>query len=171
MSCQAWKFNDIDTAVREAGTKMALKEEVFHMVQQFVWSNAYPTTFGLSWDATHCTSLKAAQCIWWQHPENVGCRDSSGTVCLSSEATQSCTTGEAGVACAAYNVPGQCYPNEETCADPSCDCLEWFHKMYLCWLEDSGCYVYSKAQGANGFPSEEWSSANKAAYKSAVETK
>jgi len=166
MSCQAWKS---DTP---AATLTVLKEEVFHMVQQFVWANEYPTTFGLTWTATHCTALKAAQCIWWQHPENVGCRDSSGTVCTSSEATQSCTaTGAAGVAggvaCAAYNVPGQCYPNEETCSVPSCDCIE----LYLCYLEDSGCYVYPKAK-ANGFPTaEKWQLADVAAYKSAVVTK
>ena len=162
MSCQAWKS---DTAI---ATKVVLKEEVFHMVQQFVWANAYPAVFGLSWTATHCTALKAAQCIWWQHPENVGCRDSLGNVCTSTEATQSCTTGVAGIACAAYNVPGQCYPNEETCAGPSCDCLEWFHKLYLCYLEDDGCYVYPKAK-QNGFPvAEEWQQADVAAYKAAV---
>jgi cysteine-rich repeat protein len=165
MSCQAWNA-DMNTPTEQLSV---LKEEVFHLVQQFVWAYEYPAIFGLEWSATHCTALKAAQCIWWQHPENVGCSDSSGSVCSSSEeATQSpgCTTEP----CLSYNKPGQCYPNEETCADPSCDCIEWFHKLYFCYIEDSGCYVYPKAK-QNGFPENEWQLANKAAYKSAVETK
>ena len=187
MSCQAWKA---DTPI---GALPILKEEVFHMVQQYVWNFEYPSTFGLSWTATHCTALKAAQCRWWQHGENIGCRDSSGTACIGEDQlTPGKISAARLTASAAYNVPGQCYQDEATCAIASCDCLEWFHKMYLCWLEDSGCYVYSKAQGdcqapgsecvgigsesesqlgANGFPIYPWSPANKAAYKSSVETK
>ena len=187
MSCQAWKFSDIDTAVREAGTKKALKEEVFHLVQQYVWANAYPDQFGLNWNATHCTSLKAAQCRWWQHSENIGCRDSDGTACISIDETAGKIVPDA--ASAAYNVPGQCFGEigtigEATCAIASCDCLEWFHKLYLCYIEDPTCYVYGKSQGAavdptsesnsqlgvGGFPIYDWAPDNKAAYKSSVET-
>jgi len=117
-SCQSWKA---DTA---AGAKPILKEEVFHMVQQYLWAAAYPNVFGMSWSTTHCKSLQAAQCTWWMHPENVGCRDSSGSACSNTEATVSCTG-----ACASFNTAGQCYDNPETCAGPSCDCIEYFHKM------------------------------------------
>ena len=184
MSCQAWKFDAGDTA----GALKALKEEVFHMVQQFLWNNAYPAQFGLTWTATHCTSLKAAQCRWWQHGENIGCRDSDGTACIGTD--ERIGKINATAASAAYNVPGQCYPDgagEATCAIASCDCLEWFHKMYLCYIEDPACYVYGKSQGAavgvesitqlgvNGFPIFSWTdapgSSNKAAYKSSVVTK
>ena len=79
MSCQAWKS---DTPI---GALPILKEEVFHMVQQFLWNFEYPATFGLSWTATHCTALKAAQCRWWQHGENIGCTDSSGIACIGED--------------------------------------------------------------------------------------
>ena len=191
MSCQAWKA---DTPM---GALPILKEEVFHMVQQYIWNFAYPSTFGLSWTAMHCTALKTAQCKWWQHGENIGCTDSSGIACIGEDQLIPGKISADRLAAAlapTANVPhGQCFEDEATCAGPSCDCLEWFHKMYLCWLEDSGCYVYSKAQGdcqapgsecvgvgsvtsesqlgANGFPIYPWSPANKAAYKSSVETK
>ena len=34
----------------------------------------------------------------------------------------------------------------------SCDCVEYYHKIHLCWLEDSGCYVYDVAKTGGGFP-------------------
>lgn len=89
-----------------------MKEEAFHMFQQYVLANEYPAQFGLAWTATHCLANKQANCNWWLHPENIGCRDIGGATCTSPDATTACTStagaGGGTGACSTYNQAGQC---------------------------------------------------------------
>jgi hypothetical protein len=51
-------------------------EEVIHFITQFGWSPVYPDQFGVeNWDSIIARETQAAQCDWWQHPEN-DCPDS-----------------------------------------------------------------------------------------------
>jgi len=166
-------------AQSDEAIRSILKEEVFHATQQFLWARAYPAEFGYdpgfgatAWGSVMCRSLKQAQCVWWQHPENVGCRDMAGTQCTSAAATTLCTSApvaETTGTCAEYNVRGQCYPNPVTCAGPSCDCIEFYHKLHMCFIMDPSCYVYERAMASGGFPRER-NESTKAAYKAAVQT-
>ena len=58
-------------------------EEVVHAFTQFGYGVAYPDVFGVNdWNSLIARETKAAQCDWWQHPEN-GCpgRPSVGGDC------------------------------------------------------------------------------------------
>jgi hypothetical protein len=121
-SSQVWKAENL------AGTPSIALEEAFHMVHQHGWAVVYPDAFGYKqWgnnkQSVACRCMREAQCAWYQHPENGGCTNSNGTKCFNSEVQDVFKSGA---------IPGTC--SSGTCADPSCDCMEFFHKVETTWL-------------------------------------
>ena len=118
-----------------------------------------------------CRALKEAQCRWWQHPENSACHDMSGAVnkCKPGDVPCKAANGCDAAAQRAFSTPGQCFEgNGASCAAANCDCVEFYHKVHLCWMQDSGCYVYELSKTAGGFPAQEWSADNSAEYRASV---
>jgi len=51
--------------------KRVMVEEVTHFITQFGWSPVYPDQLGVEdWTSIIARETAAAQCDWWQHPEN-----------------------------------------------------------------------------------------------------
>lgn len=121
-SSQVWK------AWENSGKPSIALEEAFHMVHQTAWAEVYPDAFGYKqWgnnkQSVACRCMREAQCTWYQHPENGGCTDINGKKCYSTEVQDVFKSG---------TIPGTC--GTGTCSDPSCDCLEFFHKVETTWL-------------------------------------
>lgn len=54
-----------------AHAKAVMVEEVIHAFTQFGYGLAYPAVFGVNdWTSVIARETAAAQCDWWQHPEN-----------------------------------------------------------------------------------------------------
>jgi len=124
-SSQVWK------AEENSGKPSLALEEAFHMVHQSAWAQVYPDAFGYKdWghnkQSVACRCMKEAQCIWYQHPENGGCIDINGKKCYNKEVKDVFKSGTIPGTCASTSVDG--------CTDPSCDCLEFFHKVETTWL-------------------------------------
>eukprot|EP00931_Biecheleriopsis_adriatica_P048596 TRINITY_DN28097_c0_g1_i1.p1 TRINITY_DN28097_c0_g1~~TRINITY_DN28097_c0_g1_i1.p1 ORF type:complete len:405 (-),score=35.87 TRINITY_DN28097_c0_g1_i1:283-1497(-) len=120
MSSQGW-------AVTGDASKAPLTEEPFHFVHQQGWAKAYPP-FADTWTSTLGQCTKEAQCIWYRHPENSGCRSMAGVECANHEVA--CTGG-----CTSFNIPGQCYETEHSCGSAVCDTIEFFHKIFNAYTE------------------------------------
>lgn len=121
-SSQVWKA-DTDSEKPQ----IAL-EEAFHMVHQTAWSKVYSKTFGYKeWghdeQSVACRCMREAQCKWYQHPENGGCTDINGGKCFNLEIKDVFKSG---------TTPGTCASGG--CSDPTCDCLEFFHKVETTWI-------------------------------------
>ena len=51
--------------------RAVMVEEVIHAFTQFGYGRVYPDAFGVnSWQSVIAKETAAAQCDWWQHPEN-----------------------------------------------------------------------------------------------------
>jgi len=51
--------------------RAVMVEEVLHALTQFGYGLAYPEVFGVNdWSSVIARETQAAQCEWWQHPEN-----------------------------------------------------------------------------------------------------
>lgn len=133
-SSQGWKTNPPDGKPEDGPA--ILTEEAFHFVHSAAWTKAYPPLqpFAATWTSNLGLCVQSAQCVWYMHDENSGCSDASGATCKSGSGATAACDG----ACASFKTPGQCYefPDGHTCATPTCDIIEFFHKMYLGWLED-----------------------------------
>lgn len=65
-----WWMDTKPTGVDEHARAVVV-EEVIHFFHQFGYSVVYPDQFGLEdWTSVVALECKAAECIWWQHPEN-----------------------------------------------------------------------------------------------------
>lgn len=123
-SSQVWK------AEENSGIPAVALEEAFHMVHQKAWAEVYPDAFGYkNWghnkQSVACHCMREAQCIWYQHPENGGCIDINGNKCYNSAVKDVFKSG---------TIPGTCASSDHGCSDPSCDCMEFFHKIETTWL-------------------------------------
>jgi len=123
-SSQVWK------AEKNSGKPTIALEEAFHMVHQKGWAEAYPEAFGYKdWghkkQSAACLCMREAQCNWYQHPENGGCIDINGKKCYNKEVQDVFKSN---------TIPGTCSTNINGCSNPSCDCLEFFHKVETTWL-------------------------------------
>lgn len=107
--------------------KAPLTEEPFHFVHQQAWAKAYPP-FADTWTSTLGQCTKEAQCVWYRHPENSGCRSMAGVECPNNEVA--CTGG-----CTSFNTPGQCFVTEHNCGGATCDTIEFFHKAFSGYTE------------------------------------
>jgi len=135
-SSQTWKAWEKDYIPQ------IVLEETFHMVHQMAWAKVYPDIFGYrrednTWpqfeDQTlACQCMMEAQCKWYHHPENYGCRDKeTGELCPNMMVPNSWKDKlDSSV------VPGTCL-SEEGCGYPSCDCIEFFHKVDVIWVENA----------------------------------
>jgi len=124
-SSQVWKAQ-----VNSAKPTIIL-EEAFHMVHQSAWAKVYPDAFGFkvwgnSKQSAACLCMREAQCKWYQHPENGGCLDINGKKCYNKEVKNE--VFKKGT------IPGTCATAAHGCSGPSCDCLEFFHKIETTWL-------------------------------------
>jgi len=124
-SSQIWKVSKYGGS--NSDKPAVALEEAFHMVHQKAWAVVYPTAFGYThWgnkqQSVACLCMKEAQCNWYQHPENGGCTNVNGTKCYNSEVTDVFTS----------TIPGTC--STGGCSNPSCDCMEFFHKVETTWL-------------------------------------
>lgn len=126
MSSQGWKHDGGDY---HDDVKPILVEEVFHFVHHWAWSEVYPP-FALEWNSALGNCTKGAQCAWWIHPENTGCSNLDGSTCENPDGL-SCNGS-----CSAFHEPGQCYSDGENCAEVTCDLTEFFHKVYLSYVEE-----------------------------------
>jgi hypothetical protein len=123
-SSQMWK-------AQENSEKPSLAlEEAFHMVHQSGWAEVYPDAFGYKdWghnkQSVACRCMREAQCKWYQHPENGGCIDITGKKCYNKEVQDVFKSG---------TIPGTCAESIHGCSNPSCDCMEFFHKVETTWL-------------------------------------
>ena len=85
------------------------------MFTQWGYGLEWPNQFGTSGNDWTSSTLKKeckkAKCVWWQHPENN---------CPDKLATQSNP-----IACTNKD---QC---QGTCAEPNCDCVEWYHQVII----------------------------------------
>ena len=85
------------------------------MFTQWGYGLEWPNQFGTSGNDWTSSTLKKeckkAKCEWWQHPENN---------CPDKLATQSNP-----IACTNKD---QC---QGTCAEPNCDCVEWYHQVII----------------------------------------
>jgi len=105
-------------------------EEAFHMVHQKAWAEVYPDAFGYKqWgnnkQSVACRCMREAQCTWYQHPENGGCTDIKGKKCYNKEVKDVFKNS---------TIPGTCATAIHGCSNPSCDCMEFFHKVETTWL-------------------------------------
>jgi len=123
-SSQAWKAQGDPSYI-----PAIVLEEAFHMVHQYGWAVVYPDAIGFkqwgnSKQSVACRCMRDAQCAWYQHPENGGCTNSNGTKCYNLELEWEMFKSDA--------ILGTC--SSGTCANPSCDCMEFFHKVETTWL-------------------------------------
>jgi len=123
-SAQVWK------ADANLGKPTIALEEAFHMVHQMGWAEVYPDAFGFKdWghnqQSVACRCMREAQCLWYQHPENGGCIDINGKKCYNKEVTDVFKSD---------TIPGTCATSIQGCSNPSCDCMEFFHKVETTWL-------------------------------------
>lgn len=109
------------------GPKTPLTEESIHFVHKMGWAKAYPV-FAPTWTSRLGLCTKAAQCIWYTHPENAGCSDLSGNMCINDEVQ--CRGG-----CSSFNTPGQCFETQDNCAADNCDVPEFFNQVYQTLFE------------------------------------
>jgi hypothetical protein len=123
-SAQVWK------AEQNSEKPSIALEEAFHMVHQNAWAEVYPLALGFKeWgndkQSVACSCMKEAQCKWYQHPENGGCTNVNGEKCYNQQA-------EGGDVFKSGTTPGTC--SSGGCSYPSCDCLEFFHKVETTWI-------------------------------------
>lgn len=126
-SGQTWK------ATENSEKPAILLEEAFHMVHQMGWAKTYPDIFGFKdygskGQSAICLCMKEAQCNWYQHPENSGCLDINGKKCYNPAIKDVFHKD---------TIPGTCasaISGDTGCEGPSCDCLEFFHKVETTWL-------------------------------------
>ena len=101
-SLQTWnaaKYGESAVKVRKIIT-----EEVFHMITEHGYSKAYPEALGMTdFTSIACREMAAAECVHWQHVENV-C-PSPGT----------------------HTQP----PLKGTCNTADCDCVEWYQQVVM----------------------------------------
>jgi len=117
------------------GTKAVVAEQAFHLLHRHGWAIAYPLQFGFpsTWttqaENSHaCDCMKEAQCTWYQHSSNRGCKNIRGEFCMNPTAPDDHTD--------ATVLPGTCRAVEGTCAGPECDCLEFVHKVFVAYTGD-----------------------------------
>ena len=108
-------------------------EEVHHAITQIGYGLAYPTVFSTkSWqdNSTLVKECVKARCDWWTHPENKclnkGTKLPDNYNCMKTRKSNPGVLypGNGGTKCSASQ-------NQETCAYPSCDCIEWYHQVEL----------------------------------------
>jgi hypothetical protein len=129
--------------VWKAGSKtrwvpVIVLEEMFHLIHQEGWAKVYPKIVGYKEcvkpfpndkQSLACLCMREAQCKWYQHPENSGRASLDGKFCPNSDI--------AGDGPADGTFPGTCHSaniSRVGCNDPSCDCIEFFHKVHTSWL-------------------------------------
>lgn len=134
---QAWKTHD------NGRKPQIILEEAFHMIHQTGWAWTHPEQFGYAkWGADEqsigCKCMREAQCEWYQHPENYGCTNISGAPCRNLQlfyrkAKETGQWNEDEIDLPGEdNIPGTCSKGD--CSVPSCDCMEFIHKVYTTWL-------------------------------------
>jgi len=138
-SSQVWKAEE-DT--EKPGICL---EEAFHMVHQKAWAEVYPDKLGYKkWgdaqQSVACRCMREAQCVWYQHPENSGCTGIDGRKCSNPKVDLL----SVGSTLRQQAIPGTC--STGGCSDPSCDCLEFFHKVFTTWLGNK--YMGYETMGA-----------------------
>lgn len=125
---QGWSWTNV---------RSVIAEQAFHLVHRHGWSIAYPAQFGFpsAWNASidenshACECMKEAQCVWYQHPRNQGCKDASGQFCVNPLEPDDYTDDSV--------VNGTCREDVEgACAGPECDCLEFVHKVFVAYAGD-----------------------------------
>jgi len=117
------------------GTKAVIAEQAFHLVHRHGWAIAFPSQFGFpsTWttqaENSHaCDCMKEAQCTWYQHASNRGCKSIRGEFCMNPTVPGDHTDSSV--------LPGTCQAAEGTCADPECDCLKFVHKVFVAYTGD-----------------------------------
>ena len=71
-----WWMGSFSDSGPDEQARAVMVEEIIHAFTQFGYGLAYPTVFGVSdWNSVIAKETQAAQCDWWQHPEN-SCPDS-----------------------------------------------------------------------------------------------
>jgi hypothetical protein len=71
----AW-WLDVKDGGPDTHGRAVMVEEIHHFMTQFGYSEVYPQTFGVhDWSSVIAMETAAAQCDYWQHPEN-SCPDS-----------------------------------------------------------------------------------------------
>lgn len=66
-----WWMGDFSAEGPDERALAVMVEEIVHAFTQFGYGLAYPSVFGVtSWNSVIAKETMAAQCDWWQHPEN-----------------------------------------------------------------------------------------------------
>jgi len=66
-----WWMGEFSDSGPDARARAVMVEEIVHAFTQFGYALAYPTVFGVNdWSSVIAKETQAAQCDWWQHPEN-----------------------------------------------------------------------------------------------------
>jgi len=66
-----WWMGDFTEDGPDEHALAVMVEEIIHAFTQFGYGLAYPTVFGVDdWTSVIAQETQAAQCEWWQHPEN-----------------------------------------------------------------------------------------------------
>jgi len=106
-----WWLGSFSSSGPNTRTKAVMVEELVHGFTQFGYGVAYPDVFGVNdWNSLIARETKAAQCNWWQHPENdcpgrpsVG-GDCSGPNCEVTEFYQQVVVLRAGMVPAWFGI-------------------------------------------------------------------
>ena len=66
-----WWMGSFSSFGPDKRSKAVMVEEVLYGFTQFGYGVAYPKVFGVNdWNSLIARETKAAQCDWWQYPEN-----------------------------------------------------------------------------------------------------
>tara|TARA_Y100001968_G_scaffold309749_1_gene329912 strand:+ start:825 stop:1700 length:876 start_codon:yes stop_codon:yes gene_type:complete len=66
-----WWMGSFSSSGPDEHARAVMVEEIIHAFTQFGYGLAYPEVFGVNdWSSVVGRETQAAQCSWWQHPEN-----------------------------------------------------------------------------------------------------